>query len=82
MRILVIGSGGREHALVWKIRQSPLCTDLIVTPGNGGTQLDGVRSADVKPDDILGLLKLAREEKVDLVVPGPELPSCLASPTP
>ena len=77
MRILVIGSGGREHALVWKIRQSPLCTDLIVTPGNGGTQLDGVRSADVKPDDILGLLKLAREEKVDLVVPGPELPLVL-----
>ncbi|MDO5536297.1 MAG: phosphoribosylamine--glycine ligase [Desulfovibrionaceae bacterium] len=74
MRILVIGSGGREHALVWKLSQSPLVSEIIVAPGNGGMELEGVRNIPVKADDIAGLSRLAREEKVDLVVPGPELP--------
>lgn len=77
MRILVIGSGGREHALVWKLSQSPLVSEIIAAPGNGGTTLDGVRSVDVNPADIPALVRLAREEKVDLVVPGPELPLTL-----
>lgn len=74
MRILVIGSGGREHALVWKLSQSPLVSELLVAPGNGGMELEGVRNVPVKADDIAGLSRLAREEHVDLVVPGPELP--------
>lgn len=73
MRILVIGSGGREHALVWKLGQSPLVSEILVAPGNGGTQLEGVRNVAVAADDIMGLVKLSRSEKVDLVVPGPEL---------
>ena len=77
MRILVIGSGGREHALVWKLKQSPRVTDIIVAPGNGGIAMEGVRCIDVDVSDILGLAKLARSEKVDLVVPGPELPLTL-----
>ncbi len=77
MRILVIGSGGREHALVWKLKQSPRVTDIIVAPGNGGMAREGVRCIDVDVSDILGLAKLARSEKVDLVVPGPELPLTL-----
>ncbi len=54
--------------------QSPLVSEIIVAPGNGGIQLDGVRCANVAADDITGLCRLAREEKADLVVPGPELP--------
>ena len=77
MRILVIGSGGREHALVWKLKQSPRVTDIIVAPGNGGIAMEGMRCIDVDVSDILGLAKLARSEKVDLVVPGPELPLTL-----
>ncbi len=74
MRILVVGSGGREHALVWKLAQSPLVSEIIVAPGNGGMELEGVRCVPVKADDMAGLSHLARQEKVDLVVPGPELP--------
>ena len=47
MRIPVIGSGGREHALVWKLNQSPRVTDIIVAPGNGGMAREGVRCIDV-----------------------------------
>ena len=77
MRILVIGSGGREHALVWKLRQSPAVSDILVTPGNGGMAAEGVRVAAVAVDDIPGLVRLARDERIDLVVPGPELPLTL-----
>ena len=72
MRVLVIGSGGREHALVWKLSQSPLVTEIFVAPGNGGMNMDKVSCVPVQADDIIGLVKLAREKKVDLVVPGPE----------
>ena len=77
MRILVIGSGGREHALVWKLRQSPTVTEIIVAPGNGGTASEGVRNIPVPVDDIAGLVRLAQEEHVDMVIPGPELPLTL-----
>lgn len=76
MRILLIGSGGREHALAWKLRQSPLVDSLIIAPGNPGTAGEG-RNMPVTADDIPGLVRLAREEAVDLVVPGPELPLVL-----
>ena len=77
MRILVIGSGGREHALVWKLRQSPRVSDIFVAPGNGGTCGEGATNVPVAVDDLDALVALARREKIDLVVPGPELPLTL-----
>jgi phosphoribosylamine--glycine ligase len=75
MKVLVIGNGGREHALAWKLRQSPRVSEVIVAPGNAGTAHErGVRNAPVAADDIEGLLKLARAEKIDLTVVGPEVP--------
>jgi len=73
MRVLIIGSGGREHALAWKLRQSPKVETIIVAPGNGGTALEG-ENRPVDAGDIAGLVELARKEAVDLVVPGPEQP--------
>ncbi|MDR2744578.1 MAG: phosphoribosylamine--glycine ligase [Desulfovibrio sp.] len=77
MRILVIGSGGREHALVWKLGQSPAVGQIFAAPGNGGTEREGAINAGVAADDIDGLVALAQKEKMDLVVPGPELPLTL-----
>jgi phosphoribosylamine--glycine ligase len=75
MKVLVIGSGGREHALAWKLRQSPRVDEVIVSPGNAGTAREpGVRNADVAMNDIDGLLQLAKREKVGLTVVGPEVP--------
>ena len=75
MKVLVIGSGGREHALAWKLRQSPRVDAVLVAPGNAGTAREpGVRNVDVAMDDVAGLLALARREKIDLTVVGPELP--------
>ena len=75
MKILVIGSGGREHAIAWKLRQSPRVSEVIVAPGNAGTALEsGVRNANVASSDIDGLLRLAKDEAVDLTVVGPEGP--------
>lgn len=75
MKILVIGSGAREHALAWKLRQSPRVDSVLVAPGNAGTAREpGVRNADVAMDDLPGLLALARKEKIDLTVVGPEVP--------
>ncbi len=76
MRVLIVGSGGREHALAWKIRQSPRVERLFIAPGNGGTVLEGENVA-VEADDIPGLVKLARTKKVDLVIVGPEMPLVL-----
>ncbi len=73
MRILVIGSGGREHALVWSIAQSKLADKIFCAPGNGGiTRL--AESIDIKAEDIARLLEFARKEKIDLTVVGPEAP--------
>ena len=75
MKILVIGSGGREHALAWKIKQSHRVSEVIVAPGNAGTAREpGVRNADVAMSDIDGLLALAKKESVALTVVGPEAP--------
>jgi phosphoribosylamine--glycine ligase len=75
MKILVIGSGGREHALAWKIKQSPRVSEVIVAPGNAGTATEpGVRNADVAMSDIDGLVALAHRENIALTVVGPEAP--------
>ena len=75
MKVLVIGSGGREHALAWKLKQSPRVSEVIVAPGNAGTARErGVRNAQVAMNDLDGLLGLAKAEKVGLTVVGPEVP--------
>jgi phosphoribosylamine--glycine ligase len=76
MKILLIGSGGREHALAWKLVQSPKVTELTVAPGNAGMAAIA-NVADVKADDILGLVALAQRGAYDLVVVGPEQPLAL-----
>ena len=78
MKILIVGNGGREHALAWRIRQSPRVHDILVAPGNAGTALEpGMRNVAVAATDIAGLLRLARDEAVDLTVVGPEAPLSL-----
>jgi len=73
MRVLLVGGGGREHALAWKIAGSPLVDELIVAPGNGG--MEGLaRLAPVDADDVDGQFDLAVRERADLVVVGPEAP--------
>ena len=75
MKVLVIGSGGREHALAWKLKQSPQVSEVIVAPGNAGTAHEpGVRNAAVAMNDLDGLLALAKREKISLTVVGPEVP--------
>ena len=75
MKILVIGSGGREHALAWKLAQSPRASEVLVAPGNAGTAHEAkCRNVAVKADDIDGLLALAQRENVALTVVGPEAP--------
>lgn len=76
MKVLVVGSGGREHALAWKIAQSPLVSEVITAPGNAGTAEVG-RNVEVAPTDIDGLVALAQSEGVGLVVVGPEDPLVL-----
>ena len=73
MKILVIGSGGREHALVWKFKQSARFPKIYCAPGNGGIARDA-QLLDIKPQDIKGLLEFALKEKIDLTVVGPEAP--------
>jgi phosphoribosylamine---glycine ligase len=78
VRVLVIGSGGREHALAWKLSASPRVTEVLVAPGNAGTALEpGCRNVDVAADDVAGLVALAQREAVDLTVVGPEAPLVL-----
>ncbi|HEV8718472.1 MAG TPA: phosphoribosylamine--glycine ligase [Candidatus Binatia bacterium] len=76
MKVLVIGSGGREHALVWKIRQSPRVTRVYCAPGNAG--IGGLAElVALTPDDVHGLRRFAEQERIDLTVVGPELPLSL-----
>lgn len=73
MRVLLVGSGAREHAIAWKLRQSPRLSDLFVAPGNAGTA--GIATnVDVKASDIEGVAALAKELRTELVVVGPEDP--------
>jgi phosphoribosylamine--glycine ligase len=75
MKVLVIGGGGREHALAWKLAQSARVDEVIVSPGNAGTAREpGLRNAPVPVTDIDGLLALAQSEGVGLTVVGPEVP--------
>lgn len=74
-KILVVGSGGREHALAWKFIQSPLIKKVFVAPGNAGTALeDDIENIDISSADITGLLQFAKNENIDLTVVGPEAP--------
>ena len=71
MKVLVIGSGGREHALAWKIRQSPRVKEVVVLPGNAGTERIA-RNIRLKLTDLSGILIFAQEERIDLTVVGPD----------
>src|SRR5437763_11653416 len=76
MKVLVIGKGGREHALVWKLKQSPRITQVFCAPGNAGTALDGV-NVPIEPNDFERLIKWAKKEEIGLTVVGPEEPLAL-----
>jgi phosphoribosylamine--glycine ligase len=71
MNVLVIGGGGREHALTWKLHQSPQVKQLFIAPGNAGTAQLG-RNVDIKPSELDQLLNFARREAIDLTVVGPD----------
>ena len=71
MKVLVVGSGGREHALAWKIAQNRRVNEIFAAPGNGGMSAIAT-SVDIKADDVKGLLDFAKEERIDLTVVGPE----------
>lgn len=75
MKVLVIGGGGREHALAWKAAGSPRVDEVLLAPGNAGTALEAkCRNVAVAADDIAGLVALARDEAVGLTIVGPEAP--------
>src|SRR5262245_46931722 len=76
MKILVIGSGGREHAICWKLCRSPKVSRVYAAPGNPGIALLGPKAAtvDIAVDRIADLMTLAEQEKIDLTVVGPEYP--------
>ncbi|MDE0701513.1 MAG: phosphoribosylamine--glycine ligase [Acidimicrobiaceae bacterium] len=74
-RVLVIGSGGREHAIAWSLAKSPRVAEVIVAPGNGGTAVEHkCRNAAVAPTDVAGIVEFARTQTVAMVVVGPEDP--------
>lgn len=73
MKILVVGNGGREHALAWKLRQSPRVTRVFVAPGNAGTAFEA-ENVDIQSEDIPALVKFAKQNSIDLTVVGPEMP--------
>ena len=77
MKVLLIGSGGREHSIAWKLAQSDLVDSIIATPGNIGISGEPkCRSVNVSSDNIPELLNIAQKEKVDLTIVGPEAPLC------
>jgi phosphoribosylamine--glycine ligase len=73
MKVLVVGNGAREHALAWKLAQSPLVEHVLIAPGNAGTAQVG-ENVPVEAEDVDGLLALAKERRVDLTLVGPEAP--------
>ena len=70
MKVLVIGNGGREHALAWKIAQSPRADRVFVAPGNAGTAIDA-ENVDIPATDVARLLKFVHDNQVELTVVGP-----------
>ena len=75
MKVLILGNGGREHALAWKAAQSPRVDQVYVAPGNAGTALEGrVANVAIAADDIAALVDFARRERIDLTIAGPETP--------
>ena len=78
LKLLVIGSGGREHALAWKLAQSARVAEVLVAPGNAGTAREAkCRNVAVAAEDVAGLLRLAQDEHIDFTVVGPEAPLSL-----
>jgi phosphoribosylamine--glycine ligase len=78
VKVLIVGAGGREHALAWKCAQSPRVTEVLVAPGNAGTATEPrMRNVAVAADDVAGLVALAAAERVDLTIIGPEAPLVL-----
>ena len=73
MKVLVVGGGGREHALAWKIAQSPRVSEVFVAPGNAGTAIDAT-NVDIAATDIDALVAFAKEKEIGLTVVGPEIP--------
>lgn len=76
MNVLIVGNGGREHALAWKIAESPLCRKVFIAPGNAGTATVG-KNVDIPVTDFAKLIKFAKENDVGLTVIGPEVPLVL-----
>lgn len=76
MKILIIGSGGREHTIAWKLNQSEQVSEIYIAPGNAGTQKVG-KNVDIKAEDIDRLLSFALEKRIDLTIVGPEVPLVL-----
>ena len=75
MKVLIVGSGGREHALAWKAKHSQLVTEIYVAPGNGGTSNEeGVTNVEIVANDIDRLVSFAKENQIDLTIVGPEVP--------
>ena len=75
MKVLIVGSGGREHALAWKAKLSQLVDAVYVAPGNGGTANEvGVTNVEIAADDIDGLTNFAQVNEIDLTIVGPEVP--------
>lgn len=75
MKILIVGNGGREHALAWKVKQSPKVEKVFVAPGNAGTAIEpGVENIAIAATDILELLAFAQQEQIGLTIIGPEVP--------
>ncbi|MGA0054368.1 MAG: phosphoribosylamine--glycine ligase [Steroidobacteraceae bacterium] len=78
MKVLIVGGGGREHALAWKCAQSTRVTEVLVAPGNAGTACEPkLRNVAVAADDVAGLVELAHRESIDLTIIGPEAPLVL-----
>ncbi len=75
MNVLIVGNGGREHALAWKVAQSSRVGQVFVAPGNAGTAADA-ENVDVAVDDIDGMVRFAKSNNVDLTLVGPEAPLC------
>ncbi|MBT9319124.1 phosphoribosylamine--glycine ligase [Actinobacillus pleuropneumoniae] len=75
MNVLIIGNGGREHALAWKVRQSPLVKKVFVAPGNAGTALEeGIENVAIAATDVPALVAFAKENQIGLTIVGPEAP--------